>query len=271
MARPIARGVLSFGLVAIPVELHVATHSQNVSFNLLHAKCGSRVRNRSLCPVCNEVVERHQLVRGYELEKNRYIQITEAELDTLEAETNSNIELREFIPIQKVDPVYFAGAYYLAPDQGGEKAYRLLADAMEKSGRVALAEMVAYGKERLVLIRPRNGGLVLQVMYYAEEIRDFDQVPKADDVRLSAEELKLGAGLIEKLSSENFEPQAYEDEYRNRVLALIEEKAKGREITVAPNPRPTGMVIDLMAALRESMKTVERGKKRAGQRKRRKA
>ena len=135
MARPIARGVLSFGLVAIPVEFHTATHSQRISFNLLHAKCGSRLKNRHLCPVCNEVVERHQLVRGYEIEKGRYVQVTEDELDALEAETNSNIELKEFIPIKKVDPVYFESTYYLAPDQGGEKAYRLLADKFANTKR----------------------------------------------------------------------------------------------------------------------------------------
>jgi DNA end-binding protein Ku len=139
MARLIARGVLSFGLVSIPVELHTATHSQNVSFNLLHAKCGS---NRHLCRVCNEVVERDHLVHGYELEKGRYVQVTDDELAALEAEANNNIEVKEFIPIKKVDPVYFESTYYLAPDEGGAKAYRLLADAMEKSGRVALAEMI---------------------------------------------------------------------------------------------------------------------------------
>jgi DNA end-binding protein Ku len=156
MARPISRGVLSFGLVAIPVELHTATRSQNVSFHLLHAKCGSRVRNQYFCPDCNEVVERDRLVRGYEIGKGRYIQVTDDELEAPEAEANSNIELKEFIPIKKVDPVYFESAYYLAPDDGGDKAYRLLADAMEKSGRVALAEMVAR-KSWCSFGRPKAG------------------------------------------------------------------------------------------------------------------
>jgi DNA end-binding protein Ku len=154
MPRPTARGVLSFGLVAIPVEIHTAIQDTRVSFNLLHAKCGSRVRNSHLCPVCNVVVELSDLMRSYEFEKGEYVQVTDAELDALEAEANSNIELKEFIPIEKVDPVYFEDAHYLAPDEGGDKAYKLLADAMEKSGRVALAEMVSRGKEKLVLIRP---------------------------------------------------------------------------------------------------------------------
>ena len=255
MARPVSRGVLSFGLVAFPVEIHTATHSQNISFNLLHATCGSRVRNRNFCPVCNVVVERDQLVRGYELSTGKYVQITDDELDALKAERNSNIELREFIPIANVDPVYFEGAYYLAPDEGGDKAYRLLSEAMEKSGRVALAQMVSYGQERFVLIGPCKGGLVLQIMFFANEVRDFDQIPKAEGLRVSGEEIEFGRGLIEKLSSENFEPENYEDEYRNRVLAMIEEKTKGREITILPRAPARGGVIDLMEALKESMRT----------------
>jgi DNA end-binding protein Ku len=271
MPRPTARGVLSFGLVAIPVEIHTAIQDTRVSFNLLHAKCGSRLKNRYFCPVDNVVVERADLVRGYEIEKGRFVQVTDQELEALEAEANSNIDLKEFIPIEKVDPVYFEGAHYLAPDQGGEKAYRLLADAMEKSGRVALAEMVSGGKEKLVLIRPAQGGLILQTMFYANEIRDFDQVPKAEGIRVSSEEIELGAGLIEKLSSENFEPENYEDEYRNRVLAMIEAKTKGREITIPPRAPASGRIIDLMEALKESMRTVRRGDRRAEQKKRRKA
>jgi DNA end-binding protein Ku len=271
MPRPTARGVLSFGLVAIPVEIHTAIHEANVSFNLFHEKCGSRIRNRNLCPVCNVVVERTDLVRGYELNKGKYVQVTEAELDALEAEANSNIELKEFIPIAKVDPVYFEDAHYLAPDEGGDKAYRLLADAMEKSGRVALAEMVSHGKEKLVLIRPLKGGLVLQTMFYANEIRDFNEIPKGEASGLTAAEFELANGLVEKLSSENFEPEAYEDEYQNRVRAMLDSKVKGQEITVPPKAPPRGHVIDLMAALKESMKTVQRGKKSTEQRKRQKA
>jgi DNA end-binding protein Ku len=169
------------------------------------------------------------------------------------------------------DPVYFEDAHYLAPDEGGDKAYRLLADAMEKSGRVALAEMVSRGKEKLVLIRSSKGGLILQSMFYANEIRDFNEIPKGEASRLTPAEFELANGLVEKLSSENFEPEAYEDEYQNRVRAMLDEKVQGREITILPPaPRPAH-VIDLMAALKESMKTVQRGKKRTDQRKRRKA
>ena len=145
MARPIATGVLSFGLVAIPVEIHSAVKDQTVRFHMLHDKCGSRVRNQFVCPVCNKTVERAELVRGYELAKGQYIQVTDGELESLEAEANNNIELREFIPMEKIDPVFFERSYYLAPATGGEKAYRLLSDAMAEVGRGALAEMVSHG------------------------------------------------------------------------------------------------------------------------------
>jgi DNA end-binding protein Ku len=220
--------------------------------------------------VCNEVVERDQLVRGYEVAKGEYVRFTDEELEMIEAEANSNIELKEFIPIEKVDPVYFEGAHYLAPDEGGDKAYRLLADAMEKSGRVALAEMVSHGKEKLVLIRPSKGGLVLQTMFYANEIRDFNEIPKSEASRLTPAEFELATGLVEKLSSEDFEPEAYEDEYQNRVRAMLNSKVKGQEITVPPPAPARGHIIELMEALKESMKTVQCGK-RADQRKRRKA
>ena len=147
-------GVLSFGLVAIPVRIHTATHSENVSFHLLHKKCGSRVRNQYHCPICNVVVDRDDLVRGFQHAKDQYVQLTEEELDSLEAEANNNIDLKEFIPLESVDPVYFENTHYLGADKGGEKPYRLLAEAMGKSGRVAIAELVSRGKEQLVLIRP---------------------------------------------------------------------------------------------------------------------
>ena len=155
---PPGTGVLSFGLVAIPVRIHTATHSENVSFHLLHNRCGSRVRNQHYCPVCNIVVERSDLVRGFQHAKNKYVPITQEELESLEVEANRSIDLKEFVPLASVDPVYFENTHYLGADKGGEKPYRLLADAMAKSGRVAIAELVSRGKEQLVLIRPYAKG-----------------------------------------------------------------------------------------------------------------
>ena len=166
-------GTISFGLVSIPVRLYTAASSANVSFNLLHAKCGSRIKQQTFCPTCNEVVDRASLVRGYEFAKDQYVRVTDDELKALEGEASKVIDIAEFVPLQSVDPIFFEKTYYLGPDKGGDKAYRLLADAMEKGKRVALATFVMRGKESLVLIRPARGGLMLHTMYFADEVRDF--------------------------------------------------------------------------------------------------
>jgi DNA end-binding protein Ku len=261
---PPGTGVLSFGLVAIPVRIHTATKSEHVSFHLLHNKCGSRVRNQQYCPVCDVVVERADLVRGFQHAKDQYVPITEQELEGLEAEANRSIDLKEFIPLSSVDPVYFEDTHYLAADKGGEKPYRLLADAMAKSGRVAIAELVSRGKEQLVLIRPYKKGLVLHTMYHADEVRDFQQVPKGEKVKVSEKELDLGIGLIDRLTSEEFNPENYKDEYRIRVLAMLDEKSKGKEIVIDTASAPKrGQVIDIMEALKRSMERVPAKKKPA--------
>ena len=257
-------GILSFGLVAIPVRIHTATHSENVSFHLLHEKCGSRVRNQHYCPVCNIVVERADLVRGFQHAKDQYVPVSEEELESLEAEANNSIDLKEFIPLASVDPVYFENTHYLGPDKGGEKPYRLLAEAMAKSGRVAIAELVSRGKEQLVLIRPYRKGLVLHTMYYGNEVRDFKQVPQGQNVKISETELELGIGLIERLTSETFNPENYKEEYRIRVLGMLDEKSKGKEIVIDKAPAPKhGQVIDIMEALKRSMERVPAKKKPA--------
>ena len=197
------------------------------------------------------------------------MRVTEAELESLEAEANNNIELREFIPMEKIDPVFFERSYYLAPAAGGEKAYRLLADAMAEVGRGALAEMVSHDKEKLVLIRSAQRGLIMQQMYYANEVRDFGAIAKGDGARLTPEEFELATGLIEKLSNPEFEPENYSDAYRAQVLAMIEGKSKGREITVPPRAPAPGQVIDILAALKQSLDKAkpqpkaERGGKKA--------
>src|ERR671919_1054970 len=250
-------GILSFGLVAIPVKIYTAVDDQSVSFNLLHKKCGSRLRNQIFCPVCNQPVERQDLVRGFEYSKGEYARLTDAELETIEAEANRSIDLKEFVPILKVDPIYFESSYYLGPDEGGEKPYRLLAEALAKTQRAAVAELVSRGKEQIVIIRPYQGGLVLHGMYYQHEIRDVKQVPRAESERVTPDELKLAQGLLDRMSDGAFESDKYQDEYRLRLLAMIDEKVKGHEITAAPQPvAKPGPVIDLMEALRQSMKKV---------------
>jgi len=246
-------GTISFGLVSIPVKFYTAASSESVSFNQLHAKCGSRIKQQTFCPVCNETVERSALVKGYEFTKDQYVRFTDEELKSLEGEASKVIDIAEFVPLPKVDPIYFEKTYYLGPDKGGKKAYRLLADAMAKTDRVALAKFVMRGKESLVLIRPSQGGLMLHTMYFADEVRDFGEIDKGQGAKIKDGELDLAARLVDELSHEEFTPGQYEDDYRQRVLAAAEQKVAGREVTAAGPEAQRAQVIDLMDALKESL------------------
>src|SRR6266511_1199937 len=187
----IGSGTISFGLVSIPIRMFSAAASGGVSVNQIHPKCGGRIRQQLICPTCNEVVDRTALVKGYEFAKDQYVQFTDEELKGLEGEASKMIDIAEFVPLAQVDPIYFEKTYYLGPDKGGEKAYRLLADAMKGSGLVALAKFVMRGKENLVLIRPAREGLMLHTMYFADEIRDFGEVDKGEDAKLKPGEMDL--------------------------------------------------------------------------------
>jgi len=249
----IGSGTISFGLVSIPVRMFSATSSGNVSFNQLHAKCGSRIKQQLLCPVCNEVVERSALVKGYEFAKDQYVRFTEDELKALEEETTRTIDIAEFLPLSSVDPIYYDRTYYLGPDKGGEKAYRLLSEAMTKTQQVALAKYVMRGKESLVLIRPAQEGLMLHTMYFADEVRDFGEVDKGDASKIKSGELDLALRLIGELSSKTFQPEQYKDDYRLRVLDVVNAKIEGKEITAAAPEAQRVQVIDLMDALKQSL------------------
>jgi DNA end-binding protein Ku len=246
-------GTISFGLVAIPIKLFTATSGGNVSFNQLHAKCGSRIKQQTFCPVCNETVERTALVKGYEFAKDQYVRVADDELKALEGEASKLIDILEFVPLAQVDPLYFEKAYYLGADKGGEKPYRLLAEAMAQAGQVAVAKFVMRGKESLVLIRPAQGGLLLQTMFFADEVRSFAEVEKGQSASIRDNELALAQQLIQGLAKDEFKPEQYADEYRRRVLDMLEKKVEGREITAAPAPAERPRVIDLMEALKASL------------------
>jgi DNA end-binding protein Ku len=251
--RSIATGTVSFGLVSIPVKLYAATEPQAaISFNLLHGKCGSRLKQQYLCPQDGEVVPREAMVKGYEVQKDRYVTFSAEELKTLEQAATQAIEIAEFVPAEQVDAVFYEKAYYLGPDKGGDKAYRLLAEALQRSGKAALARYAARGKQYLVLIRAAAGRLVMQQLYYADEVRPLADVP-ISDAGLQEAEVQLALQLVEQTSSPDFKPEAYRDEVKQRTLALIEQKVQGQEISAAPAEAPRAQVIDLMEALKASL------------------
>jgi len=254
MARAISTATISFGLVSIPVKLYTATQaSAGVSFNLLHDKCGSRLKQQYICPRDNEIVGREQMVKGYEFAKDQYVTFTTEELKSLEEKATQTIEIAEFVPADKIDPVYFDKAYYLGAEKGGEKAYRLLSEAMRETGRSGLARYAARGKQYLVLLRPAgDGGLVMQQLLYADEVRPFSEVPM-NDVEVREPELKLAKQLIDQIAVETFEPTKYEDDVRKRIEADIKRKVEGQDIAVSgPEPEPAP-IIDLMEALKASL------------------
>jgi DNA end-binding protein Ku len=245
--------MVSFGLVSIPIKLYVATHSEAPSFNLLHQPCGSRIRQQIYCPRCERTVERSELIKGYEVEKDQYATFTDEELKALETAASPSIDIQEFVPLADVDPVYFETSHYVGPDKGGEKAYHLLADAMREREVVAVAQHVSRGKERLVLIRAMDKGLVLHSLYYADEVRSFDEVPLGDAGQRRDGEMRLAQQLIGELTGTGFQPEQYRDHYRDRLREIVDKKIAGEETTIVVTAAPRAQVIDLMEALKQSL------------------
>ncbi|MDH3496334.1 MAG: Ku protein [Gemmatimonadota bacterium] len=261
-ARPISSATLSFGLVSVPIQLFSSSESKaSISFNWLHKDCGSRLRQQYVCKQDDKVVERDDMVKGYEFAKNQYVVFTPDELKALDEQTKESIDITEFVPADQVDRIYVNKVYYLGPDKGGARAYRLLSAALRKTGLSAIARYSARGKQYLVLIRPEGEGLAMEQLYYSEEIRSFGEVALGD-AEVKPEELKLAVQLIEQAASEAFAPQKYEDEVRKRVLAQIERKVEGKEITAAPEEEPQVQIIDLMDALKKSLAQGDTGTKK---------
>ncbi len=248
-AHAITSGTISFGLVTVPVKLYAATRPQTISFNLLHDKDKSRLRQQYICSACGDVVDRQHMARGYEYSKNQYVVLAEEELRALEETSDHTIDIQQFVPIDTVDPVYFEKSYLLGPDKGGHKAYRLLCDAMKQAGMGAVAKFATRGKQQLVLLRQSRNGLMLHGLYYADEVRGFEDIDLGDGMALRPNELELAIQLIQQLGASAFDPSLYEDEYRKKVLEVVQQKVAGEEIVVAPAPAPRAPVIDIMEAL----------------------
>ena len=255
-ARAIGTVTVSFGLVTIPVKLYSTNvPASSISFNLLHKKCKGRLKQQYICPQDqNEIVERDDMIKGYEFARGQYVTFTEEELKALEQQKTEAIEIVEFVPADKVDPVYFDKAYYLGPDKGGEKAYRLLAEAMQKSGRSALAKYAARGKQYLVLVRPYGpDGLVMQQLRYADEVKSFAEVPVGEGITVRDPELKLAMQLIDQITAADFQPEQYEDDVKKRIQEQIQRKVEGQDISTVEPEAPQAQIIDLMEALKASL------------------
>jgi DNA end-binding protein Ku len=254
-SRSIASLTLSFGLVAIPVKLFSATlPSERISFYLLRQKDGSRVKEQYVAAADGKLVERSEMVKGYEFAKGRYVMFSANEIKELEDTSSAAIDIGKFVPLESVDPVYFGGTYYLAPDKGGAKPYTLLAMSLRKSGQCALGRWVSRGKEHIVVIRPIEDGLALHQLHFQAEIRSFKDLG-VTPAKVSTAEMKLAEQLVDHLKEKEFEPGEYTDEFKERVRAAIKEKIKGHEVSLSSEPPRAsgGNVIDLMAALKASL------------------
>jgi DNA end-binding protein Ku len=253
-AHPIGSATLSFGLVSVPVKMFsTGESSAAISFNWLHKKDGARLKQQYVCSKDGEKVEKDEMVKGYEFSKGQYVIFSPEELKALEEKSTNAIEVAEFVPAKQVDRLYVEKSYFLGPDKGGERAYRLLAEALKQTGRVAVGQYAARGKQYVVSVRPEEGGLVMEQLRYANEVRRIDDVP-VPKVEVKKPELQLAVQLVEQASSEAFNPQNYEDNVRKRVLEQIQRKVEGKEITEEPAEAPKTQIIDLMEALKASLK-----------------
>jgi len=250
MATSVWKGHLTFGLISIPMRMSAAARGERISFNQLHKECHSRLKQPLFCPVCNRNVERSEIVKGYEHEKDQYVLFSEEELDKIEPPSARVMEILEFVKLDEMDPLYFDSSYYLAPEDAGVKAYQLLMKGMQESGYGAIAKLTMHQREHIVIIRPGSKGMTLHTMFYSNEIRAAESVA-TDKVELKDQEKKLAQQLIESLAAP-FDPQKYRDEYMENVKGMIEAKLKGQEVTQAAQPH-MAPVIDLMEALKKSL------------------
>jgi DNA end-binding protein Ku len=261
MPRAIWSGTISFGLLNVPVKLYSAVARRGISLREIRESDGARIRHRRVAEGTEEEVPYEEIVKAFELAPDRYVPLTKDEMEALAPEKTRAIEVVDFVDLEEIDPIYFNSPYYLGPAEGAEKAYSLLAQAMEASGKVAIARFVFRNKEHLAALRPSNGVLTLTTMRFADEVvppSELDDVLPSEKPKVGKKEVEMAEQLIESLTSE-FDPQAYRDEYREQLLALIERKAEGKDVLTAPTPeepQPTAAP-DLMSALEESIAAVK--------------
>jgi DNA end-binding protein Ku len=259
MARAIWNGVISFGMVSIPVGLYTATQEKDIRFNQIHDKCNSRIKLQKYCPTCDRVVENDELVKGYEWSKNQYVHITDEDFEQLPVASKHTIDVAAFVNDEEVDPLYFDSSYYLQPEEVGRKPFALMMKALQDKKVAAVAKIAMRNKENLCLLRPGNGTIILETLYYPDEIRK-PETEGLDDIKVDAKELKMAESLVDLLF-EKFDPTEFKDEYREALMQRIEAKVQGKELVEAPAPE-AAKVIDLMDALKQSLENAK--KKKAG-------
>jgi DNA end-binding protein Ku len=252
-ARAIGTATISFGLVSVPVKLYsTAESSSTISFNLVHKSCGTRLKQHYTCPKDNETVERSDMVKGYEFQKGAYVLFTPEELKAIEARATGSIDITEFVPQAQIERMLLDKVYYLGPDKGGDRAYRLLSAALGKTGRAAVARYAARGKQYLVMIRPHGEGLILEQLHYANDLKGFDEVP-IGEAEVKDAELALAVQLIEQAATDEFSHERHEDDVRIKIMEMIQAKIDGQDITQIEVEEPKGQIIDLMSALKASL------------------
>jgi DNA end-binding protein Ku len=261
MAASVWSGYLTFGLISIPVRLFSGARSSGISFHQLHRDDLTRVKQQLICPAENKVLERSEIVKGYEYRKNEYVVVEPEEIKQIEPKTAKNMEILEFVKTSEVDPVYFDSSYYMMPEEAGRRPYALLTKALEESEYVGIAKLTMHNREYTVFLRPHEGGLMLHTMYYEEEVRKVEGFG-APDVDLKDAEVKVAHQLIEALAAE-WEPEKFKDDFQENLKNLIQTKLEGGKIAEVEKPKKIAPVVDLMAALKQSLAQMEGKKKPA--------
>ncbi len=251
MASTVWKGYITFGLITIPVRLFAAARTERVSFNQIHQVCGSRIKQQTFCPHCERVVERSELVKGYEVEKDKYVIVNDEDVKNIAPASSDNMEILEFIKAEGIDPIYFDASYFMVPEEAGKKAYHLLLETMRKSGFSAIAKIAMHQREYTVVVRPHTDGLLLHTMFYPEEVREVPEFRRDESVTVKPQEVALAEKLVEGLAAD-FDPSKYHDEYQVRLLQMVEAKREGQSVEGAA-PKKRAPVIDLMQALQKSL------------------
>ncbi len=251
MASTVWKGYITFGLITIPVRLFAAARTERVGFNQIHAPCGSRIKQQTFCPRCERTVERNELVKGYEVEKERYVIVNDEDIKGVAPTSSDTMEIFEFVKAEGIDPIYYDASYFMVPEDAGKKAYHLLLETMQKSGYSAIAKITMHQREYTVVIRPHSDGLLLHTMFYPEEVREVPEFHRDPNVSVKPQEVALAEKLVEGLATD-FDPSKYHDEYQGRLMQMIDAKREGQMVETAA-PRKLAPVIDLMQALQKSL------------------